>query len=179
MSQLFYPDPIHNNLNPKLNKNFYKSSFTKYSILFCLFLIFNISRAHSQITLYTVQGFNFGTFYQGNSGGDVNISTLGSRSSTGDMVLINTGFPPSQAVFEIEAPIGSNVSILSAPDVTVAGSNGGSITLKIRIPAPFISTVAPPGRTPINIGGTLVIGNQASSPPGSYSGSFSITFHYE
>lgn len=132
--------------------------------------------------VYTIQNLAFGAFYHGNTGGTVMIASDGSRSATGDVVPLNLGISYFNAIFEIEAPPGSIVSILNGPDATLTGSNGGSMTLNIgsSSPAgPFSTTLPPPSRTQVNIGGTLTIGNNAASPPGSYSGTFYITFNYE
>lgn len=132
--------------------------------------------------VYTIQNLAFGAFYHGNTGGTVMIASDGSRSATGDIVLLNLGISYFNAIFEIEAPPGSIVSILNGPDATLSGSNGGSMTLGIGSAspaAPFSTTLPPPSRTQINIGGTLTVGNNAASPPGSYTGTFYITFNYE
>jgi hypothetical protein len=43
----------------------------------------------------------------------------------------------------------------------------------------FNNTAAPPERTQIKIGGTLAVGSNTATPPGTYSGTFSITFMQE
>lgn len=153
-----------------------------YSILGSLLLLFCSFTANSQITVSTIQGFDFGSFYQGNSGGTVNILDTGVRSAAGDVVLINSGPMVSQAVFEIESPEGSVISIANGPDISIAGSNGGTISLKLGSAdtgSPFITTEVPPARKRIQIGGTLTVGNKIDSPPGNYQGTFSITFNQE
>jgi hypothetical protein len=45
--------------------------------------------------------------------------------------------------------------------------------------SPLITTVIQPARTAVNIGGTLIVGNAAANPPGTYSGTFYITFNQE
>lgn len=132
--------------------------------------------------VYTIQNLAFGAFFHGNTGGSVIIESDGSRSVTGDVVALNLGITYFNAIFEIEAPPGSIVSILNGPDATLTGSNGGSMTLNIGTStpaAPFSTTLSPPSRTQVNIGGTLTVGNNAASPPGSYSGTFYITFNHE
>jgi hypothetical protein len=112
----------------------------------------------------------------------VSISANGSRSVTGSIVPLNLGVNYCQAIFEIEAPEGTVISIMNGGNVTLNGSNGGSMILQIgnSDPAsPFAITVPPPGKTRINVGGTLTIGNSAQNPPGNYSGTFSITFNNE
>ena len=132
--------------------------------------------------VYTVQNLAFGAFYHSNTGGSVIIENDGSRSVTGDIVALNLGISYFNAIFEIEAPPGTIVSILNGPDATLTGSNGGSMILTVGTSSPatpFSTTLSPPSRTQVNIGGTLTVGNNASSPPGTYSGTFYITFNHE
>lgn len=125
------------------------------------------------------QGLFFGAFYQGGSGGSVIIYPNGSRSTTGSVIQTNQGFSFSPAIFEVDAEPGTLVTIMNGPDVTLNGSNGGTIGLHIGSSdpgSPFIATASSPGRTQIRIGGTLTLTNPLANPPGNYSGTFSVTF---
>lgn len=125
------------------------------------------------------QPLSFGAFYQGPLGGSISVSSTGSRSSSGDVVQAGLGYSFSPAMFEVEGLPGTIVSILNGPDVTLSGSNGGSMTLHIGNSdpgTPFILTTSSPSRTVVTVGGTLTVGPPASNPPGSYNGSFTITF---
>ena len=130
------------------------------------------------------QGLIFGAFYQGVAGGTVIIYPDGSRSVTGDLVQANMGIPFSPAIFEVDANPGTVIAIMNGPDVTLSGSNGGILSLRIGNASigsqsnisQFITTVTPPSRTEIRIGGTLTAGNSLSNPAGSYSGTFSVIF---
>jgi hypothetical protein len=65
----------------------------------------------------------------------------------------------------VEAAPGSLISITNGPDATLTGSNGGTVSLHIGNSdptSPFNTTVSPTSRTPVNIGGTLTIGNPAA-----------------
>lgn len=151
-------------------------------LLFILAVLAISLPVRSQMLVYPLQNFNFGSFFQGTDGGTVDISADGSRSASGGIVLINSGASYSQAIFEIDAAEGSILSVLNGPDITLYGSKGGSITLRLSNsdPAsPFVTTAIPPARTVVRIGASLTIGNSSASPPGNYSGSFSITFHQE
>jgi hypothetical protein len=152
-----------------------------FGIFICLCLC-SLS-SFSQISSGTsVQNLCFGAFSQGSIGGTVIISASGSRSVTGSVVPLNLGVNYSPAIFEIEAPEGTIVSIMKGGNVTLTGSNGGSMMLQIGNsdpPSPFAISVPPPGKTRINFGGTLTIGSLTQNPPGSYSGTFSITFNNE
>jgi hypothetical protein len=134
------------------------------------------------ITVYTVQNMSFGAFSQGASGGTVVLSNSGTRSTTGTVLALNLGVTCFQSIFEIDAPVGTIVSILNGPAATLTGSNGGSMSLSIGASSPaspFSTSVSSPGRTQVNIGGTLTVGNLTASPAGSYTGTFYITFNQE
>jgi hypothetical protein len=128
------------------------------------------------------QNLSFGAFYQGNSGGSVIIFPNGSRSSSGDIVLLNMGYSFSAGFYDLVANQGTIVSILAGSDAILTGSNGGSLTLRIgdSDPAsPFVISSMPPNATQLRIGGTLIVGNPLSNPAGDYSGTFDITFVQE
>jgi hypothetical protein len=134
------------------------------------------------ISVYTAQNLSFGAFYQGITGGTVEIDYNGVRYSTGDVILAGLGYTFYAAIFEVEAEPGYLVNILNGPDATLSGSNGGSMILHVGNAStgnPFIVTSIPPGRTQVRIGGILTVGNPGANPPGNYSGSFSITFIQE
>jgi hypothetical protein len=125
------------------------------------------------------QGLIFGAFYQGNSGGTVTIFPDGSRSTTGDIIQANLGYPFSPAIFEVDANLGTIITIMNGQDIKLTGTNGGSMNLHVgasSIVSPFISKVASPGRTQLRIGGTLTVGSPLANPAGSYNGNFSIIF---
>lgn len=128
------------------------------------------------------QNLGFGAFTQGASGGTITINSSSVRSSSGDVILLNLGYSFSAATYKLIANAGTVISILNGLDVSLPGSNGGSMTLHIGVsdPAsPFVLTTVPPAFTLMNVGGTLTVGNPGANPPGNYSGSFDITFIQE
>lgn len=153
-------------------------------LLFSVFAAVLLGRnpAQAQINTYTIQGFDFGSFYQGDNGGAITISAEGTRTATGDIILMNTWLPNAQAIFEITAPEGITISILNGTDATLTGSNGGTLTLQLEgtdIGSPFTNTAAAAARTRIKVGGKLIVGNRTASPPGTYQGTCSIIFNQE
>jgi hypothetical protein len=151
------------------------------ALVSCFFVLKAQPPPPRPIAIYAnpAQGLIFGAFFQGSSGGTVILYPDGSRSSTGSLVLANLGYPFSPAIFEVDANPGTLVAIMNGPDVTLTGSNGGSIRLHIGAASSgphFTTTIAPPGRTAVMIGGTLTVGSPLANPSGSYSGSFSVTF---
>ena len=130
----------------------------------------------------TAQNLSFGAFYHGAIGGTVTINSDGSRSATGDVVLLGLGYPFSTALYEIIANPGTLISILNGPDVSLPGSNGGSLTLHIgdsNPASPFVTTVPYPTPTSLTVGGTITVSNSLANPPGDYSGTFDITLVQE
>ncbi len=127
----------------------------------------------------TAQTLSFGAFAHGTVGGTVSISSGGIRSSTGDIILLSLGYPYSTTLYEVIANPGTIITIMNGPNVTLPGSNGGSITLTIGASdpvSPFVTSTPPPLPTYLNVGGTISIGNTAANPPGDYSGTYDITF---
>ena len=132
------------------------------------------------IYVYTIQNLHFGAIALGPGLSTVTVLNNGNRQSTGNAILISGGNAFYQAIVDVEAAQGSLISITNGADVSLNGSNGGTITLSIGDSSPgspFNVTVAPPVRTPVHIGGTIRI------PPntlvGVYSGTFYVTFNQE
>lgn len=162
--------------------------FSRYLATAILILVFGLM-VHGQeppprpiAVTVTAQGLSFGTFTQGAAGGTVTVTATGTRSSTGDVILLSLTPLHSSAMFEVVGNPGTLVSLLNGPDVFLPGSNGGSLQLTIGASeplSPFVITTTPPIATLLYIGGTLTVGNPASNPPGSFSGTFDITFIQE
>ena len=134
------------------------------------------------ISIYTMQHLKFGAFYQAASGGTITVANDGTRSATGSVVRLGLGILYCQAIFDVEAPAGMIISIMNGPGVTLTGSNGGTMSLQLGVSSPaspFNNLVQPPGRTAVNIGGTLTVGSPAVSKPGSYTGTVLVTFHQQ
>lgn len=123
----------------------------------------------------------FGAFTYGLVGGTVVLAPDGTRTKTGDVILLNFALFAT-ARFSLTANPGTVVSILNGPDAILSGNNGGSLTLHIggtNPASPFVIATTPPGSTTMFLGGTLTVGTSASNPPGSYSGTFNLTFIQE
>ena len=130
----------------------------------------------------TAQNLSFGAFSQGPAGGSVTINEAGARSSTGDVILLGLGYVFSTALYEVVGNPGTVVSLLNGPDVLIPGSGGGSMLLHIGASSPaspFVIATTPPVPTLLNVGGTLTVGAPGANPPGSYTGTFNITFIQE
>lgn len=151
-------------------------------------ILFNFSVLYAQdrpfpprpIKVTKTADLAFGTFYIGASGGTVVVTSIGGRSSTGDVVLLGIGHAP--AVFKVSGNPGTLVTPLLGGTATLTGSPMGSMTLTLNVttnpPSPFVL----PGPLPPNavvdvfVGGTLTVGSSGVNPPGSYTGTFEITF---
>lgn len=141
-----------------------------------------------QLTVNATQELHFGTFSLqdgGSSGGTVTVDWQGSRSSTGQIILLADAPIHQPAVFEVNLCQGRSVVITYSPTAILTGSNGGSITLNIGP-----TEKGPNGTsfqvdtdcsfiTQLRVGGTLIVGNTGANPSGTYSGSFTITFNQQ
>jgi hypothetical protein len=150
-------------------------------LLFALFTVHAQEPPPRPISIFVnpAQGLIFGAFFQGPTGGTVTVNPDGSRMVTGSIVQANLGFPFSPAIFEVDANPGTLITIMNGPDITLTGSNGGTLSMHIGTSStgsPFVATATSPARTQVKIGGTLTVGNPLANPSGSYSGTFSVTF---
>jgi len=132
--------------------------------------------------VYKIQDFDFGALTTSGAGGTLSLSNNGVRSNTGGVVGLNWQ-SYYQSIFEIDAPYGSNISIVPYASYTLTRSGGGgSMTLVLNTPSTgsiFTTTVNQPARTEVKIGGTLTVGSPGSAPPGTYTGTVSIMFYQE
>lgn len=154
-----------------------------------MFCCLNISLAQpdlpqKSLTVNATQSINFGTFcVTGSDGGTVTVGYDGSRTSTGNIILLAIAPYAQPAVFEIKLCHGRNVIITFDATTTLSVSNGGSLTLDIGPTekgingSSFITNNDCDFITPLRVGGTLHIPGTAI--PGTYSGSFGITFNQE
>lgn len=134
------------------------------------------------VTFNNAQPLAFGAFTPGFSGGTVTVFPNGSRSSSGDVILLGLSYLFTPAMFYVRANPGTILSILVNPPVTLTGSLGGTMTLQTggTLPAsPFVVSLPWPQQTTVLLGGTLTVGNIGANPAGSYTGSFNVTFVQE
>ena len=125
----------------------------------------------------TAQGLCFGAFTYALTTGTVTVTPASSRSATG-VVLLNFVIPTA-ALFNVVANAGTLITIVNGPDAVLTGSGGGTMTLHIGASSPaspFVLTKVYPDPTLLYIGGTLTVGNSVSNPPGTYTGTFYLTF---
>ncbi len=157
-------------------------------IVIALLMIIGAAYSYAQelpprpMKVTTFQNLSMGSFINGNSGGTVTITPEGSRTSTGDIFLVNMNSPFYPAIFEVEALPGNIIHIHLPVFATLVGPGGKITTLEINssLPiSPFINSINPPHRTQVRVGGTLTVGSPLSTPAGSYHGSFSVTFMQE
>jgi len=136
------------------------------------------------ITAIQTQAINFGTYcVNGTGGGTVSIGWDGSRTSTGNIVLLNIAPYAQPAIFEFKLSKGNTVSFTYFPTGILTGSNGGTLTFDIgpteqgNNGSSFTVNTNAGIITPFKVGGTLHI--PANAIQGTYSGNFDITFQQE
>jgi len=136
------------------------------------------------LTVTATQSIHFGTLCpMGWPGGTVIVGWDGSRTSTGNLLLLSMSPTAQPAIFEVKLCEGRSISITFDATTTLTGSNGGSLTLDLgpTEKGPNGASFATNGDcnfvTPLRMGGTLHVPGTAI--PGTYSGSFAITFNQQ
>jgi hypothetical protein len=180
MESIFYSDRIR------------KFRIIFFSVLVQLFSVFSILAQPDlpprQITVNATQELHFGTFSlqdAGSSGGTVTVDWQGSRTATGQIILLPNAPLYQAAIFEINLCQGRSVVITYSPTTVLNGSNGGSLTLNIGPTergsngTSFQVDTDCSFITQLRVGGSLIVGSNGANPAGSYSGSFSITFNQQ
>ena len=168
-----------------INNRFLKLLFFAAILLVCVNTAFaQPDLPQRSLTVTAAQAIHFGTLcVTGGAGGTVIVGYDGSRASTGDVVLLPIAPTAQPAIFEIKLCQGRNVIITFSASTTLTGSNGGSLTLDIGPTEQGIngSSFATNSDcnfiTPLRVGGTLHVPGTAI--PGTYTGSFDMTFNQE
>jgi len=176
--------------------NFVRNIFTGKKILLGIYLLIHTGVQAQvfpenppipvKVEVRNSRFLNFGSFTGGVTGGTVTVDYNGTRTSTGDVFLLNLGNPTSSALFDLTANPGTLVNITVPSDFLLSGDGGtgGDVRLEITMNhistgQTFITTVTPPLTNEIEVGGTLHIGSEAQNPAGFYTGTFSLIFNYE
>ena len=162
----------------------HKNITLTYCFTIMLLFVFNVSDAQPELpqrsnTLRAKQSIHFGSFcITGAGGGTVSVGYDGSRTATGNIVLLNIPPYATPAIFEIKLGRNSTVGINYEPPYIMLTGNSGSISLVIgptdkgsdgasfAINANIVSQ--------LKVGGILTV--TGTSPPGYYSGNFAIRF---
>ncbi len=133
--------------------------------------------------LTSVQPIQFGAFaVSGNGGGTITVREDGTRSSTGDIVLLSQAPFASAAVFEMQACPGKRVMISPERNLRLNAGNGPPLRVELLSADKtgafsFISSGDCHSTISIKLGAILII--PAHCSPGNYSGNFSITYNQE
>ena len=151
-------------------------------LLFCFsFSLAQPVLPQKTITVQPTQSLHFGTFcVTGAGGGTVTVGYDNSRTSSGEIILINAPPYAQPAIFEIKLCQGRNVSIEF--DKTTVLTNGvrGTLTLEIGPTekgisgSHFVTNSDCNFITKLRVGGTLTVPGTAL--PGIYTGIFAINF---
>ena len=160
-----------------MHKYFVKLLFLTTILFFC------VNFSFAQLTVTATQAINFGTICLTGSSGTVTVGYDGSRTSTGNILLLSMAPIAQPAIFEIKLCPGGNVSVTFDATTILTGSNGGELTLDIgpTEKGPNGSIFATNSDcniiTPLRVGGTLHIPGTAIS--GTYAGSLAITINLQ
>jgi hypothetical protein len=132
------------------------------------------------IEVTVVQNLGFGAFSLGATGGTVVVDPAGGRTSTGDVVLLSLGVPVTAAHYTLRGNRGRYISMTFSSVITLTGPGTMSFVIDSANPGFGFSLLNEyPLYNDVYIGGILTVGSLISNPPGTYNGTFDITFNYE
>ncbi len=149
-----------------------------------LLLFFSAFSAYAQnpprpVTVTPLATLAFGAFYQSGAG-TVSVDYAGTRTWTGGIITLGS-YIVSPAVLRITGNLGTLVTLIMGPDITMNGDGGGTLTLHLDPvtdpTSPFVLTGGNPATVDLHIGGTIDV--PAARPRGSYSGTFTIIFNQD
>lgn len=132
------------------------------------------------MTIEHVRDIHFGTFYVTGSGGTVSVNFEGARTCQGGVVLMSSGTAAQSGAFTVRLCPGRNVALSYNPTVTLtSGSNTLTMTIDsiegVTSNNIYTTSADCDFANLVRIGGTITV--PANAPPGTYQGSFRITFN--
>lgn len=136
------------------------------------------------VEVTVTQNIGFGALTYGVVGGTVTVNSSGTRFvASGDIILLSLGVSFSAGCYKLVGNPGTLINLVTNPlGYTLTGSPSGSMVFHIADTnpvTPFSISTDLSSYTLFYIGGTLTVGNSSANPPGSYSGSFDVTFMQE
>jgi hypothetical protein len=134
-----------------------------------------------RFTVSKLTNLCLGAFYPGNSGGNIEISDEGVRSSNGSVILLHSELTPSPAVFEIRCPNNTMVNIFIDEEIKLRNQAGNTIICEPQDngQANFISPHNAQSGFLYRVGAALSVQNASSEPSGEYSGKFNVVIVLE
>lgn len=149
-----------------------------------LFFFSNFSFAQLvPLTIKATHAINFGTICQLGTGGTVTVGYDGSRTSTGNILLLDKSPNAQAALYEIKLCPAGNVNITFDATTILTSGKGEKLTLDIGPTEKglngcnFMTNSDCNTPTFLRVGGTLHLEGKAISGP--YSGSFTITVNQQ
>lgn len=138
-------------------------------------------------TITNSGALSFGAFVAG-TGGSIVVAPSGGRSRTGGVMLVPQGGIATAAQFSVTGDAGATFAITLPADGTMVELTSGSNTMAVHgfSSSPAVQSLPPDrivrgtltgGSQPLSVGATLTVG--PAQTPGSYTGSFAVTVHYE
>jgi hypothetical protein len=171
-------------INFNKNRNYGKGTLFAAMFLNSIVALAQPGLPQRTLTVTPTQAIHFGTLcVTGGAGGSVTVGYDGTRTSAGNITLLSISPTARPAIFEIKLCQGRNVIITFSATTILTGSNGGTLILDIGPTemgidgASFTTNADCNYITPLRVGGTLHVPGTAL--PGTYTGSFEITFNQE
>jgi hypothetical protein len=133
------------------------------------------------LTAYETEQLNFGRFSPELSGGNIVLTTDGSRIAQGSVILASGPHNPGK--FTLMGAPEATFNILLPPGPAILTHQGSNKTMIVEDwmsdpPADADALTLPNGSRIISVGATLSVGPVEENPVGLYAGTFELTFSY-
>ena len=128
------------------------------------------------ITISPVTPLNFGTLAGNASGGTVNLTAAGLRTTSGTVVVTPAAF--SVASFKVDGTGGQTFAVSYPPATPSLTVTNGTVTMAFTVVGQTSGTLSAgaAGTLTFPVGGTLTVG--ASQAAGTYTGTYPMTVEY-
>ena len=133
------------------------------------------------ITATETSQLNFGRFSPEQMGGQIQLTPMGDRHSSGTLQLSGGAHNPASFLITGQDNATFSITLPSNPAILTNASNAKTMMVSEweSIPPQGISAgVLEGGSQAISVGATLTVGGMNDNPVGIYSGTYSITFAY-
>lgn len=134
---------------------------------------------HAGVHVLTLRSPAFGSFYCGAGGGKIIVHEDGTRTSEGDVILMNSGVSIAPALFEVSCDPDIMIQLVSDGYFKLYAQDGYELKAKILSTDPAFPCVSPiNARQGFVVTASVCLEIDAGQPisPGNYNGSFQLNW---
>lgn len=139
------------------------------------------TNVNQQVSINSLAGLCFGSFYPGNLGGSIQVTKQGVRTSTGTVIGLQSDLIPSAAIFEIKCPSNTMINVVVDGRIPLTNQSGNTLTCE-PIEINQNSIVSPNNAEAgflFEIGAKLELNEASQAQSGEYTGQIHVMLIFE